>query len=332
MATVRQRVAKDGSERWQAQVRRKGFPLRSESFDTEERAQLWAKRIESEIEDLRAGKIPERTLAELLDRYISGALRMKNLKSKEQRLQHLEYWRGELGTLKLSEVTVGVVAGVRDRLLASGKTAGTCNRYLSALGAAFKGTMELGWTASNPVRDVLKPTEPKGRTRFLDREEMTRLLAACAKVSRDLADLATFSVYTGCRQSEAIGLRWQNVDMDRRQAAFLDTKNGTSRSVALVGPAFEVLTARKRTSGLVFGLVEFPRSEWNRAVRDSGIENFVWHDLRHSCASFLAAVGASLPEIGAVLGHKSALSTARYSHLATTATASILEKMAARLG
>ena len=57
------------------------------------------------------------------------------------------------------------------------------------------------------------------------------------------------------------------------------------------------------------------RKFWTAALEQAGIEDFRFHDLRHSCASFLAASGASLPEIGEVLGHKSMQSTNRYSHL-----------------
>ena len=56
-------------------------------------------------------------------------------------------------------------------------------------------------------------------------------------------------------------------------------------------------------------------SSFRYALKFAGIDDFKWHDLRHSCASFMAMNGATLPEIGAVLGHRSAASTKRYSHL-----------------
>jgi site-specific recombinase XerD len=54
---------------------------------------------------------------------------------------------------------------------------------------------------------------------------------------------------------------------------------------------------------------------WKIIRANAGLKNFRWHDLRHSCASLLAQNGATLLEIGSVLGHKSPSATKRYAHL-----------------
>lgn len=73
------------------------------------------------------------------------------------------------------------------------------------------------------------------------------------------------------------------------------------------------------------------RTLWETALKRAGIEGFKWHDLRHSAASFLAKGGASLLEIGAVLGHKSANTTKRYAHLTEQHTHDLVRGMAERL-
>jgi integrase len=69
------------------------------------------------------------------------------------------------------------------------------------------------------------------------------------------------------------------------------------------------------------------RAAWQGAVRRAGIENFRFHDLRHSAASYLAMSGASLHEIAEVLGHKTLAMVKRYAHLTEAHTRSVVERM-----
>jgi site-specific recombinase XerD len=69
------------------------------------------------------------------------------------------------------------------------------------------------------------------------------------------------------------------------------------------------------------------RTPWETALKRAGIEDFRWHDLRHSTASYLAMNGASLAEIAEVLGHKTLAMVKRYAHLSEAHTASVVEKM-----
>jgi integrase len=66
---------------------------------------------------------------------------------------------------------------------------------------------------------------------------------------------------------------------------------------------------------------------WTTALRRAGIQNFRFHDLRHTCASYLAMSGASLLEIADVLGHKTLQMVQRYAHLTEQHTQSIVERM-----
>jgi integrase len=69
------------------------------------------------------------------------------------------------------------------------------------------------------------------------------------------------------------------------------------------------------------------RKHWNRALREAGIEDFRFHDLRHTAASYLAMNGATLAEIADVLGHKTLQMVKRYAHLSDQHTASVVERM-----
>ena len=127
---------------------------------------------------------------------------------------------------------------------------------------------------------------------------------------------------TGARRGELLGLLWRDVDLNRANAFVHSSKNGEPRVLPLV-PA--VVTELKRFQGkpddLVFGSARKPgkamdiSSHWRSALQQAKIEQFRFHDLRHSCASTLAQNGASLLEIADVLGHRTMTMVRRYSHL-----------------
>ena len=101
----------------------------------------------------------------------------------------------------------------------------------------------------------------------------------------------------------------------------------------IVGKALELLKGIKRKEGnpLVFpgeeGKTVLIRAYWENALRSTGINDFRFHDLRHSCASYLAMNGASMLEIADVLGHKTLAMVKRYSHLSEAHTTGILTRM-----
>jgi integrase len=135
--------------------------------------------------------------------------------------------------------------------------------------------------------------------------ERERLLEICRQ-SRDarLYPLVVLAIATGARQAELIGLRWSDVDLQRRSAILHKTKNGERRSLPLTGLALKLLreleASRRPGSDHVFPgrrrKPAFPRRAWEVAAAAAGLEDFRFHDLRHSCASYLAmSAGAAVP-------------------------------------
>jgi integrase len=129
---------------------------------------------------------------------------------------------------------------------------------------------------------------------------------------------------TGARKGELLKLRWSNIDFKNRLATLIDTKNGDDRIVPLPIPAIEEL-AKFRTIGneLVFKsehkaqVTSSVEKSWYPALKLSNIENFKFHDLRHTAASYLAMNNADLLEIADILGHRCIQTTKRYAHLNT---------------
>ena len=346
MAYFEERKTSEGTTKYRVQVRLKGFPTQSATFDRKTDARKWAQDTESSIRNGRHFKTIEakkHTLAELIDRYIESVLPNKPKSEKKQKAQLL-WFKERIGNYSLADVTPALIAQCRDELL-TGKTSrsdkrsnSTVVRYLAALSHAFTiAVKEWGWVEDNPVKRVSKPKEPRGRIRFLMDDERERLLKVC-KGSRNpnLYAVVVIALSTGARQSEIMNLTWRDVDFSRRVIYLHETKNNELRVLPLAGHALELIRELSKIRHIDTELL-FPgqkpsrpfdiRYPWERAIKQAEIEDFRFHDLRHSAASYLAMNGASLAEIAEILGHKTLAMVKRYSHLSEQHTAKVVAKM-----
>ena len=168
--------------------------------------------------------------------------------------------------------------------------------------------------------------EPDARWRYLSAEELPALLQAAEARSPVLHAAIVVAIATGVRKGELLRLRWSDVDFERQCVSVLITKNGQPRSVHLPASAVAALQGLKAAPVVSPAHVFLSASGkpmtwqaldklWRGARTAAGLKDFRWHDLRHSCASYLAQAGASLLEIGGVLGHRSAAVTLKYAHL-----------------
>ncbi len=346
MANIEKRTTKDGKTTYRAKVRLKGFPPQSATFERLTDAKKWGQQTESAIREGRYFKTAEakrHTFGELVDRYVRDVLPTKP-KIQQAQTTQLHWWKEQLGHYTLADVTPAKIAECRDQL-AKGKTyrgkqrsPSTVVRYMAALSHAFTiAVKEWGWLDDSPMRKVAKPKEPRGRVRFLDDDERKRLLKACEESSsRDLYPAVVLALSTGARKMEIMGLRWRDVDLKRNVIVLHDTKNGERRVLPLAGVALEQMRGRSKVRRIDSDLV-FPgldptepidlRAPWEAALKQAEIEDFRWHDLRHSAASYLAMNGASLAEIAEILGHKTLQMVKRYAHLSEAHTARVVAEM-----
>ena len=173
--------------------------------------------------------------------------------------------------------------------------------------------------------------------RYLSDEEREALLAACKKLDETLYLIVVVALSTGARRGEIMNLRWPDVDMNTGRAILRQTKNNETRVMPIVSHAMELLRehrkVRRLDSDLVFPHPFDPSRPWNfeslwrKSKKAAEIEDFRFHDLRHSAASYLAMGGASLAEIAEVLGHKTLAMVKRYSHLSDSHVSGVVEKM-----
>ena len=349
MPAVQRRVTPNGKIRYRALVRVTGHKSKTATFIKRTDAVIWAQETETRIR--QSQYFPDRlaasekyTLGDLLDRYRREVLPRK--RDKKQTGQ-LEWWKSQLGEYRLKEMSSSLISLCRDRLIGETsertgrkRTAATVNRYLALLSHVFTiAVKEWEWMAVNPVTQISKLKESRGRTRFLSDEEREKLLAACrSSESPRLFTIVTLALSTGMRRGEILGMKWENVDLEKKRITLVETKNGETRVVPLVGKAYELivhvyLKQEPEADSLIFSAPKNPaqpiniRTAWETALKKSSVSNFRFHDLRHSTASYLAMNGASLLEIADILGHKTLQMVKRYSHLSEDHKATVLEKM-----
>lgn len=299
---------------------------------------------------LRAGELPVAALIELYMAHYAGR--------DTTRVQRLSWWTQRLGTLRLDQVSDDHIHEALEQLAthaprywagndADGRpifkakkkplAPATINRYCAALGAVFTWAIRRriapkGW--DHPCRRVERRAENNEKTRFLSDDERDRLLQACkASAWPRLYLLVLMGLTTGARKGELLGLRWRDVDLAQRVAHVGRSKNGDPKVLPLVPAVVEQMQQLQGAeSALVFASARRPQQayafelRWGQALRAARIRAFRFHDLRHSCASFLAQKGATLLEIGDLLGHRQMNMTKRYSHLASTHRAALVNR------
>jgi integrase len=362
MATFRERKTEKGERRWQAIVRRKGAPGSVATFTTKRAAERWASIAEGRIAERR--HIPG---AEAEHHNVNDALDKLEKELSPQRLKdiagQIRWWREAIGEKPLSVLlSTNVLSEQIDRLVAepytravprkekplSGtkrrktdaplrkRTRSTVNRYTRAIGKALSIAKRNKWINYNPVADVVKFKEPRGRTPMLAAEQVKALLAACAGQSTELHDLALLAMCTGGRAGELLALEWRDIQFEHKRAILRETKNGEQRALPLAGPALTMLQERGKKRRTDTELV-LPHPGFNKgfdyakpfrdALKVANIQGIRFHDLRHHHASALAMSGASTSEIAAALGHTTLQMVKKYSHLTETHVASVVERM-----
>ena len=329
MATIRKHRAKDGAVSFTATVRINPFPPACKTLPVRKDVEAWARDLERELRKQRdrgglRRDVPRMTVAQLITEFLEDP-ETKGLRYYDSLALLCAWWVGHYGATKVMELNVLQLREAR-ATLKTGRAAGTVNRYLSAMRSAWNWGRSAGLVPQEqawPSRLML--TEPKGRLRYLSDNELAGLLKAASEHSPTMLAAILISIGCGVRQSELRRLRWADVDLDQQRIRVLLTKNNESRAVYLPASAAEALRVLKRAAVVGQTVIadeagqpvgkDWVEYQWRCIRAAAGLRDFRWHDLRHSCASFLAQQGATLLEIGSVLGHRSPSMTMRYSHL-----------------
>ena len=349
MGTIIERKNREGKTIFHAEVRRRSFPAAYQTFSRKTDARIWIQDVES---NMRSGRhLPQaeaanHTLAEAIDRFALEELPKKPKYFSDQKREVL-WFKEQIGRKTLAEATPALLNELKGKFLRvttrfkRPRQPQTWNRYLSSLSCVLETCVrEWQWMEVNPARRVRREREAPGRIRFLSDEERETLLEACRQSpSPNLYPLVVLALSTGMRRGEIKFLTWDQVDLAKGVIILTNTKNKEPRRVPVRNLALALLKEHAKVrridtnfvfpgdrtdrTGQPFSLDTF----WYRALRKTSLQNFRFHDLRHSTASYLAMNGASLLEIAEVLGHKTLHMVKRYSHLAESHTAGVVERM-----
>ncbi len=197
------------------------------------------------------------------------------------------------------------------------------NRKLACLKSIYNKAIAWGkFTGPNPVEQVRLFKENNQRLRFLEKEEIAKLLVNCKD---HLHGIVIMALNTGMRREEILGLKWRDIDIKRSILYLHNTKNGDKKEVPLNEQVKTVLiqTRKNPQSEYIFCKEDGSRfgdikTSFFTAIKKSGIKDFKFHDLRHTFASHLVMSGVDLNTVRELLGHKSLQMTLRYSHLSPT--------------
>jgi integrase len=351
MATIR----KKGDYQWHVQIRRKGFPCQTKTFDIKSDAESWARLIESEMDRgvfIDRSEAESTSLADALTRYSTEVTPRKKGAVREQ--QRIRRWQADpLAKRMLSTIKGSDIATWRDTQRKAGSSDASIRLELMLLSAVFQ-TCIREWgmeSLSNPVRKITLPSSSKARERRLEADEEKRIFASLDEGCRSNAVAAAvrFALETGARRSEIVSLRWDAVDLKHCTATLLDTKNSENRTVPLSPGAMAVLTGLpRRLDGMVFGIHrEAPTRAFTRAVRHarkqyesectrdgvkpsaSFLVNLRLHDLRHEATTRLFESGEfGMMEVASITGHKTLAMLKRYTHLQARDLAKRMRKTA----
>lgn len=251
----------------------------------------------------------------------------------------------------LTELNAWVIEKWRSKRFGAGIADSTINRELAALKAALAKAVEWGALPANPLALVKLRQVDNARMRYLTVAEERRLRAALLQRDRAgvasrtrgnawragrghelLRDLHTGSyrdhltpmvllaLNSGLRRGELVALTWADIDIVKKSlyVRAAAAKSGKSRHVPLNRESVVVLTQWQRQqggAGRVFNVRDV-KTAWRAVLRNAAIDQFTFHDLRHSFASKLVMAGVDLNTVRELLGHADLKMTLRYSHLA----------------
>ena len=316
-----------GSPHWWIRYSDANGRIMRESSGTSEkklaRAILGKKKtLVAEGRHLDKKRVPKTTFYELSSQYWEMWGQHKRMKG----LSHMiAIWKQSLGNVSLKELNQRKVEKFLNEGMEADKrnwTSATRNRHLAMLKAMFNKGMEWGVAIENPVAGIKRLRENGSRTRFLDSEEIRRLLDAATD---EFHPILMTAIHTGMRRGEILNLRWSDVDFKNRIVTVQESKSGRKRMIPIDDSLYETLRVlpSRFQKGYVFPSPVNPGKprfdlvrQWRNVTGKIQLENVRFHDLRHTFASHLVMNGVDIKTVQELLGHSSLTMTMRYSHLA----------------
>jgi integrase len=246
--------------------------------------------------------------------------------AKNTRKYH-DFWAKNIGGELLKNVSKKVIAKVITMHL-DDKAAQTQLHYKNYLQNAYENAIsDMELNIANPCRYVRIKVDNARSRKLSDDEEIRLLNASEGLLNGDLRDMIAISIDTGLRKMELLTLQWKhkdsNVNFGENVITVLQTKTGKTKIIPMSNRVRNILLKRrgigfvfKTSSGTPYSKSNLDR-DWWKAIQKANLEDFRWHDLRHTCGSRLASRQDNRFAVKNILGHSDWKSTDRYVHLET---------------
>lgn len=322
--------------RWRALIRKAGH-TRCETFSSRTAARTWAKRVEAELEQIRAAgviQVRQKTVADLIDRYVEEVYPRKQWgRSKSASLART---RADLGREKVAELTSGRLTAYFAARARDGagvvSIAGQFSYLLDALKTA-RGLWQwdVPLQAAQDARLALSKGGLIGKSNSRDRRVSDAELAllkehfARRPTAYPMGDLLDFCMATAMRIGEVCRLQWADLNEADRTILVRDRKHprekfGNNQMVPLLDAtgydALAIVQRQPRGGLRIFPVNENTVSTYvTRAVAAVGLPDLRLHDLRHEAISRLFAAGYQIQEVALVSGHRDWAMLRRYTHV-----------------
>lgn len=282
--------------------------IKAQEFHDRLKAQMW--------EQNRLGVKARRSWKEAVVRWLEET---SEKATHEEDRRKLIWLNAYLGERLLDEINLDVIDSIRAAKLKEASKA-TTNRYLALIRSILiRSRDEWEWIDKAPKVRLFK--EFASRERSLTEEQAGRLLAELPEHQRDVV---LFALATGLRQSNVLKLEWSQINLEQRHAWIhaAQSKNRRPIAIPLNEAAYAVLMRQKgKHLERVFTFRGKPLNSantraWQRALKRAGIDDFRWHDLRHTWATWQRQAGTPTHELQRLGGWRTGAMVERYAHLA----------------
>lgn len=264
----------------------------------------------------RGGK-PRVPFSEAAATYIEDHVSNLNLSTIRSYQQAVKALNNEFGTMYLDEISRASIAKFEAAQLRR-VSASTVKHYRAALSGLFQIAIRHEMIDHNPCRTLDPIKVDNARFRFLTPKEWKALRAALPEPHRSIAEV---SVLRGMRCGEILDLEWRDIDENLDLITIRNAKGNTRRVIPLEG-ARKILLSQPQNGRLIFPTstgrrhrVDNVTKRVNAIARENGIDDFTFHDLRHTYASWYVQRGGDMYRLQRILGHKGPAMTQRYAHL-----------------
>jgi len=269
----------------------------------------------------RTDKLKEKPTKTWIDAVVRWTEEMQHKRSIKMDKIHLRWLDSYLKHRELKDISRDLVDEIAKAKEKTGVKPATVNRMLALIRSILrKAEREWEWLDKSPT--IRMRVEEKGRIRWLARDEANLLLQ---HLPIHLADMAAFTLATGLRCANVTGLEWQAVDLTKRHALVHPDQAKAKKAIPVPVNADAMAILQKQIGKhdeFVFvykgkHIVQCNTKAWRKALRKANINNFRWHDLRHTWASWHVQNGTSLQELQQLGGWSSYEMVLRYAHLSS---------------